>query len=222
MMPVCCTCNKRGRCSTCACVKNGKKCSNCQPSKKGTCLNSQQDSRSYPEDDYVEPEMIPVSEQTPQTNEEEADILPSLRPFKKMTDDTYMWNGLVDGDTFQSSVNSAYSEVVKWKRNIFLVPFGKTGERFVDELSMLFRAYGESTALEPIAITAAMTMPALLLQKPHPRSKTKDHVKCLERRLEDWKQGNISDLLLEGRSMQQRIRSERKYQNDDNAITKRF
>ena len=80
-----------------------KKCSNCQPSKKETCLNLQQDSGSDPEDikdDYVEPEMIPVSKLTPQTTEEEADILPSLRPFKKMTADKYMWNGLIDGDTF--------------------------------------------------------------------------------------------------------------------------
>ena len=84
-------------------------------------------------------------------------------------------------------MKSAYSEVVKWKRFIFLVLFGKTGKYFVDELSKLLQAYGESTALVPMAITAAMTMPALLLQKPHSRSKTKDHVKCLERRLEDWK-----------------------------------
>ena len=47
-------------------------------------------------------------------------------------------------------------------------------------------------------------------------------MKCLERHLEDWKQGNISDLLLEGRSIQQRIPSESKYKNDDNAIAKRF
>ena len=29
------------------------------------------------------------------------------------------------------------------------------------------------------ALTAAMTMPALLLRKPHRKSKTKDHIKCL-------------------------------------------
>ena len=132
-----------------------------------------------------------------------------------------MWNESVEGGMFQKSVELAYKEVVKWKRNIFLVPSGKVGERFVDELSKMFRAYGESTAMEPAAITAAMTMPALLLQKPHPKSKVKDHVKCLERRLDDWKAGNISALLLEGRTIQQRIKRGNKCDHDD-AIAKGF
>ena len=45
--------------------------------------------------------------------------------------------------------------------------------------------------MESIALSAAMVMPALLLQKPHERSKPKEHLKCLERRLLDWKEGNI-------------------------------
>ena len=36
---------------------------------------------------------------------------------------------------------------------------------------------------------AAMTMPALVLQKPHSKSKVKDHVKCLE---DNWKTGKLA------------------------------
>ena len=52
---------------------------------------------------------------------------------------------------------------------------------------------------------AAMTMPALLLQKPDNKSKAKDHVKCLERCLQQWSSGDIDDLLREGRTIQQHL-----------------
>ena len=40
-------------------------------------------------------------------------------------------------------------------------------------------------------------MPALLLQKPSKTSKTKDHLKALERRLRLWEEGNITELVNE-------------------------
>ena len=35
----CCRCNRTGSCKGCACVKAGKPCSNCLPSKLGSCAN---------------------------------------------------------------------------------------------------------------------------------------------------------------------------------------
>ena len=52
---------------------------------------------------------------------------------------------------------------------------------------------------------AAMTMPALLLQKPYHGSKAKEHSNCLRRRLDSWKAGNIKALLLEGKTIQQHL-----------------
>ena len=118
---------------------------------------------------------------------------------------TFKWCDKVSGDRFAAAILDAYSEVVKWKRNVFLIPSGKVGELFVYETSRLLRAFGESTPLESIAFTAVMVMPHLLLQKPHSRSKVKDHVKCLERRLSLWQRGDISALLLEGRTIQQKL-----------------
>ena len=43
------------------------------------------------------------------------------------------------------------------------------------ELSRLLRAYGESNAMESIALTAAIMLPPLLLPKPHPKDKVKDN-----------------------------------------------
>ena len=53
----------------------------------------------------------------------------------------------------------------------------------------------EKSSLEPNALQAVMTMPALLLQKPHNRSKAKDHIHCMKQCLEVWKAGRISELV---------------------------
>ena len=50
-----------------------------------------------------------------------------------------------------------------------------------------------------------MVMPVLLLQKPHARSKTYEHVACLERRLASWQRGDIDTLVQEGRTIQKRF-----------------
>ena len=60
--------------------------------------------------------------------------------------------------------------------------------------------------MESITLRAATVLPILLLQKPHARSKTKDHVACLQRRLTLWKAGNIDALLREGRTIQSQFK----------------
>jgi hypothetical protein len=61
------------------------------------------------------------------------------------------------------------------------VPVAKSGKEFVRELSRLFSAFASASSMESIALKATVVMPILLLQKPHRRSKTKDHIACLER-----------------------------------------
>ena len=39
MPPTCCRCNASGRCKNCMCVKDGQPCTNCLPSRRGTCSN---------------------------------------------------------------------------------------------------------------------------------------------------------------------------------------
>ena len=50
-----------------------------------------------------------------------------------------------------------------------------------------------------IAVTAAIVLLALALQKPSQGSKAKDHQECLSMRLALWKEGEIDTLLREGR-----------------------
>jgi len=59
-----------------------------------------------------------------------------------------------------------------------------------------------SSALESIALKAAMVMPALLLQRPFWKFKPCDHTHCLERRLPLWLGGDIDALVAEGTTIQ--------------------
>ena len=143
--------------------------------------------------------------------------------FTPISNSMFCWGDAV-GSAFSSAVKAAYSEVVHWKRNIFMVPSGAQGKKFTNELSRLFRAYAEASALESVALYAAMAMPALLLQKPHKSSRTHDHIACLERRLRLWDAGDIHSLLQEGRCIQQRLprRQPSHHSKDDSDLTRRF
>ena len=82
-----------------------------------------------------------------------------------------------------------------WRQNLFRVPYGRVGKDFVLELARLFQSYAETSALEPVALKAAMLMPLLLLQKPSPSSKTRDHYEYLSRRLRAWHAGDLDSLV---------------------------
>jgi len=118
----------------------------------------------------------------------------------------FTW-GAVDGLTFSSLINNACEEVVHWHRNIFLVPSGKFGTNFVLELAKLYQAYGDNSSLHSIALTACSVMQVLLLQKPHMKSKSKEHSSCLEHHLALWQQGDIASLLKEEKCIQGHLSS---------------
>lgn len=112
----------------------------------------------------------------------------------------YTWSD-VDAETHQT-LDSAYDEVVNWKRNIFKLPMGRSGKALRPGVIPSFSSvYAEASALQSVALIAVMVMPSLL-QRPHRFSKTRNHVACLERRLGLWEVGDINSLLLEGRSIQ--------------------
>ena len=56
-------------------------------------------------------------------------------------------------------------------------------------------------------------MPALFLQKPNKNSKSKDHLVSLEMRLKIWEEGNISNLLHEEETIQEKMKISEKVMN---------
>ena len=98
-----------------------------------------------------------------------------------------------------------YEEVINWRRNVFLIPSGTTGKVFVSEIARLFQAYADSSSIESIAMKAIIVLQVLLLQKPSRKSKSSDHIKHLNRRLDLWQNGDIHSLTYEGHCLQEHL-----------------
>ena len=81
-----------------------------------------------------------------------------------------------------------YQHIIKWKKNLFLLPSGRVGKEFLQEVKKLIDLFINKTPYYTIALNAAMVMVSLLLQKPSKKSKTPDHSKYLEK---DWLSGEM-------------------------------
>ena len=92
-----------------------------------------------------------------------------------------------------------------WRRNLFMHPNGAAGKKFIREVTRLLNSWYENSALARISMKAVHIMPALLLQKPSSSSKSKDHVRALERRMEMWHKGQIDLLMNEAETLQSRL-----------------
>ena len=104
-------------------------------------------------------------------------------------------------------MNDAYLKIVRWRRNLFDLPTGKVGQDFIEEVKILIDHFNNSTAFEPIALTLLSIIFPLLLQKPSKNSKSKDHTRYLQKRLGQWKRGELKDLISEGEAIQERMPS---------------
>ena len=133
----------------------------------------------------------------------------SLPDFVVVQPATFKW-GETEGEAFRQDIQESYNQILHWRRNLFKVPSGQAGKSFVRELTRMFKSYAEASVFECVALQAAMFVPALLLQKPHPKFKAKEHSVHLNRKLKQWMNANIIDLLNEGRVIQQR--SDRQHQ----------
>ncbi|XP_065918834.1 uncharacterized protein [Dysidea avara] len=129
-----------------------------------------------------------------------------LPDFQPVVQPNFQWGDL-DGSCFISELDKVYLEVIHWKKNSFAVPRGSAGKAFVLELARLFRAVGEGSSLESVALKEIVVVCILLLQKPSRTSKDKDHTLLLEQRLKQWKDGNLLELVTEGGAIQGRLKS---------------
>ena len=128
----------------------------------------------------------------------------ALPSFPLANPPNFTW-GEQDGVKVKDDIDRIYSEVVHWRHNLFKIPSGKHGKDFVHEMARLFNSYAEASSMEGVAIKAAMVFPALVLQKPFKTSRSKDHSKCLERRMKEWEAGHFLALFGEAKAIQARL-----------------
>ena len=166
------------------CLCKGKKsCLNCLPSRLGSCQNAahptgitpttttttttahdQTPSTTPTDEDLTAPDTSnsepeqdptqPTSTDSQNVRQHEVEPLPCYTPI---SEPNFVW-GCEDSQNFKGDLNRIYDEAVHWRRNLFKVPSGKPGKSFVRELTRLFRAYAEGSALEGVALKAAMTI----------------------------------------------------------------
>ena len=118
----------------------------------------------------------------------------------------------MDGLKVVEDIDKIYNQIVHWRHNLFKIPSGKYGKAFVDEMARLFNSYAKASSMEGVAIKAAMVFPVLVLQKPFKSSRSKDHSKCIERRLKDWQAGQFISLFEEAKSIQSRLNATTAFQ----------
>ena len=125
---------------------------------------------------------------------------------KTNTSEQFFW-GEKKGSDFTNPLNEVYERIVFWRKNLFLLPSGSSGKRFIRETTRLINSWIDATPVKEIAFKAIMMMPALLLQKPSRTSKSKDNTAALLRRLDLWERGHLFQLLHEGETIQAQLKS---------------
>ena len=71
----------------------------------------------------------------------------------------------------------------------------------MSEPSRLFHACAEGSALESFSLKGITVISILLLRKQARNSKAQEHLTCLERCMKTWLDGDVNNLVLEGRSL---------------------
>ena len=72
---------------------------------------------------------------------------------------------------------------------MFLVPYGKIGRDFIDQVTSHINDWNNSSDNCHVSLKAAFVLLAVGLQKPGPKSKAKDHQDALAKRLILWREG---------------------------------
>ena len=63
-----------------------------------------------------------------------------------------------------TSIANAYNEVTTWRKNTFLVPYGKIGRDFIDQVAEHNNDWNNKSETHHKAVTAAIVLLALALQ----------------------------------------------------------
>ena len=111
----------------------------------------------------------------------------------------------------KDNVNQTYADIACFKKSLFNLPSGAVGKEFIKELTFwLSQVNFAGSNMNSVALKCFMILPTLLLQKPHAKSKTREHVECMKRRLQLWKcvDGNgFYELIREVNAIQKKLRS---------------
>ena len=64
---------------------------------------------------------------------------------------------------FVKMLNTVYDKVMFWRKNIFLLPSGRSGKLYIEETTRLINSWTHKSPLQDVALKAIMVMSNLLL-----------------------------------------------------------
>ena len=189
----CCECTSRN-CNRCVCARRQHPCTNCRPGAR--CQNRHQES---------EEDIIPPIDATPgvatQGNDDGENAVDQQQPAIRR-----FWQSLPSEEAKQK-IEHMYKKVIGFSpNNLFEIPTCNATKDLIREITYLINEYTAGTHINEIALTTVATLPHLLCQRTHKKSKSSDDIKALKRRLEIWKRGDIDALFTEAMALQMRRR----------------
>ena len=136
----------------------------------------------------AEPQQIPEESRVtmgdwPDVSHDVPECLPNYTTVKLPA--SVNWGRNSDGAMITittATTDDAYNEVTMWRKNTFLVLYGKTGRDFIEQLTKRIDERNSRSPIQHLALKAAIVLLAVALQKPGQRSKAKEHQECLEKR----------------------------------------
>ena len=100
------------------------------------------------------------------------------------------------------------------------MPSGNAGKAFIKLQTEWLRKYNENLVFKGIALKVYMLLLMILLQKPSPASKSKEHTEALKRRIESLQKGELENVLQECRDIQHRIKPRKMQENVSQTFSK--
>ena len=76
------------------------------------------------------------------TNDADSDVY-----RKTNTQEQFFW-GEKKGSDFTNSLNEVYERIVFWRKNLFLLPSGSSGKRFIRETTQLIHSWIDATPIK--------------------------------------------------------------------------
>ena len=95
------------------------------------------------------------------------------------------------------------------EKSAFLLPTGAAWKGFIEEMIRRVNSWIYKSDLEIKALKALMIMPGLLLQKTSLNSNSKENSETLKRILSLWNNGQLDQLVFEGKTIRDRLQATR-------------
>ena len=115
-----------------------------------------------------------------------------------------MWDR-VSAVTQEELVEKIYNATLHLQSHNFFMPNpGLAMKNMITEMTDLINAYTQNSPVQKQSLQMLMSMPKLLLQKEHRKSRARENNNAFKRRMETWQAGELEELLDEAQAIQER------------------